>query len=66
MIDAVFVLERLRSIKSADELAKLKVASEAVIDSMMAVIAGHGPGATKREHRAGEPDDAAAIGAERS
>ena len=49
MIDALFVLERLRSIKSADELAKLRIASEAVIDSMMAVIASHGPGATKRE-----------------
>src|SRR5262249_9144127 len=49
MIDALFVLERLRSIKSADELGKLKIASEAVIESMMAVIAGHGPGATKRE-----------------
>lgn len=47
--DALFVLERLRSVKSADELAKLKVASEAVIDSMLAVIAGHAPGATKRE-----------------
>jgi len=47
--DALFVLERLRAVKSADELAKLRVASEAVIDSMMAVIAGHGPGATKRE-----------------
>jgi Xaa-Pro aminopeptidase len=49
MTDALFVLERLRSIKSPDELAKLRVASEAVIDSMMAVIAGHGPGTTKRE-----------------
>ncbi|HLH92473.1 MAG TPA: Xaa-Pro peptidase family protein [Xanthobacteraceae bacterium] len=49
MVDALFVLERLRSIKSADELAKLKIASEAVIDSMVAVIAGHEPGATKRE-----------------
>jgi Xaa-Pro aminopeptidase len=47
--DALFVLERLRSIKSADELAKLRVASEAVIDSMLAVITKHGPGATKRE-----------------
>ena len=46
--DAVFVLERLRSIKSPEELAKLRVASEAVIDSMMAVIASHGPGTTKR------------------
>jgi Xaa-Pro aminopeptidase len=49
MIDALFVLERLRAIKSADELAKLKIASEAVIESMTAVIASHGPGATKRE-----------------
>ena len=49
IVDALFVLERLRSVKSADELAKLKVASEAVIDSMLAVIAGHEPGATKRE-----------------
>jgi Xaa-Pro aminopeptidase len=49
IVDATFVLERLRSVKSADELAKLKIASEAVIDSMLAVIAGHGPGATKRE-----------------
>ncbi|MGZ5715681.1 MAG: M24 family metallopeptidase [Caldimonas sp.] len=49
IVDALFVLERLRSVKSADELAKLKVASEAVIDSMLAVIAKHAPGATKRE-----------------
>src|SRR4051812_13926199 len=34
--DGLFVLERLRSIKSADELKKLKIASEAVIDSMKA------------------------------
>jgi Xaa-Pro aminopeptidase len=47
--DAVFVLERLRLRKSPEELAKLKIASEAVIDSMMAVIAKHGPGATKAE-----------------
>ena len=49
MIDALFVLERLRAVKSADELARLRVASEAVIDSMTAVIASHPPGATKRE-----------------
>jgi Xaa-Pro aminopeptidase len=49
MIDALFVLERLRAVKSADELAQLKIASEAVIDSMLAVIGTHGPGATKRE-----------------
>jgi Xaa-Pro aminopeptidase len=48
-IDALFVLERQRVKKSADELAKLKVASEAVLASMQAVIANHGPGATKAE-----------------
>jgi Xaa-Pro aminopeptidase len=49
MIDALFVLERLRAVKSPDELATLKIASEAVIESMLAVISRHGPGATKRE-----------------
>jgi Xaa-Pro aminopeptidase len=47
--DALFVLERLRIRKSPDELAKLRVASESVIDSMLAVMAKHGPGTTKRE-----------------
>jgi Xaa-Pro aminopeptidase len=49
LVDALFVLERQRVKKSADELAKLKIASEAVLDSMKAVIASHGPGATKAE-----------------
>ncbi|HEY2185372.1 MAG TPA: Xaa-Pro peptidase family protein [Xanthobacteraceae bacterium] len=49
LVDAVFVLERLRAVKSPDELAKLRIASEGVIDSMLAVIAGHGPGASKYE-----------------
>ena len=44
--DCLFVLERMRSIKTPDELAMLKIASEAVIGSMQAVIANHGPGAT--------------------
>jgi len=48
-VDALYVLERQRAKKSPDELAKLKVASEAVLASMQAVIAGHGPGATKAE-----------------
>jgi Xaa-Pro aminopeptidase len=47
--DGLFVLERMRSIKTPEELKKLKYASEAVIDSMKAVIAGHKPGATKAE-----------------
>jgi Xaa-Pro aminopeptidase len=49
IVDAVFVLERLRAVKSSVELEKLRIASEGVIDSMLAVIANHGPGASKRE-----------------
>ena len=48
-VDGLFVLERQRAKKSADELAKLKIASEAVLASMQAVIEGHGPGATKND-----------------
>jgi Xaa-Pro aminopeptidase len=47
--DALFVLERLRVRKTPDELEKLKLASELVIDSMLAVLASHGAGATKAE-----------------
>src|SRR5262249_36143938 len=47
--DCLFVLERMRAIKTPEELKKLKVASEAVLDSMKAVIARHKPGATKAE-----------------
>jgi len=43
------VLERQRARKSADELEKLRIASDRVIDSMMAVVANHGPGTTKLE-----------------
>ena len=49
IVDALFVLERLRAVKSPEELRKLRIASERVIESMLAVIANHGPGATKRE-----------------
>jgi Xaa-Pro aminopeptidase len=49
LVDALFVLERLRAVKTPEELRKLRIASESVIESMMAVIANHGPGATKRE-----------------
>jgi Xaa-Pro aminopeptidase len=45
--DALFVLERLRVRKTPEELEKLKLASELVIDSMLAVLATHGAGATK-------------------
>jgi Xaa-Pro aminopeptidase len=49
IVDALFVLERLRAVKRPDELEKLRIASEGVIDSMRAVIAKHRPGASKRE-----------------
>ena len=47
--DALFVLERLRAIKTPRELEMLKIASDAVIDSMQATIAKHGPGSSKAE-----------------
>jgi Xaa-Pro aminopeptidase len=49
IVDALLVLERLRARKRPDELAKLRRASDLVIDSMMAVISSHGPGTTKAE-----------------
>lgn len=48
-VDALFVLERLRAIKSPEELEKLRIASDLVIDSMLAVIQSHGAGTTKQE-----------------
>ena len=47
--DALFVLERLRAVKTPAELSKLRRASDLVIESMLEVIATHGPGHTKRE-----------------
>ena len=47
--NALFVLERMRARKRPDELQMLRQASEHVVDAMMAVIANHGPGVTKRE-----------------
>ncbi|WP_024506095.1 Xaa-Pro peptidase family protein [Bradyrhizobium sp. ARR65] len=47
--DALYVLERLRAVKRPAELAKLRMASELVIESMLDVIAHHGPGTSKRQ-----------------
>jgi Xaa-Pro aminopeptidase len=49
VVDALPMLERLRACKTPEELRKLRIASEAVIESMQAVIANHGPGTTKQE-----------------
>lgn len=49
LVEATLVLDRQRAIKMPGELEKLKIASEKVIDSMKAVIANHGAGATKNQ-----------------
>jgi Xaa-Pro aminopeptidase len=48
-VEAHLPLERLRARKTRAELDLLRTASELVVDSMLAVIASHGPGATKLE-----------------
>ena len=48
-VDALYVMERQRLVKSPEELEKLKYASEAVIDAMLATIAKSPPGTTKAE-----------------
>jgi Xaa-Pro aminopeptidase len=47
--DALFVLERLRAVKTPAELAKLRMASDLVTEAMQDVIAQHSPGTTKRQ-----------------
>ncbi len=49
IVDALFVLERLRAVKSPTELEMVRIASERVIESMQAVIEKHGAGTTKQE-----------------
>ena len=49
IVDALVVLERQRARKSTEELEKLRIASDRVIDSMLAIIAHHGPGTSKEE-----------------
>jgi Xaa-Pro aminopeptidase len=49
LVEAHLPLERLRARKTKEELDLLRAASELVVDSMLAVIASHGPGATKAE-----------------
>ena len=48
-VEAHMPLERLRARKTQEELDLLRAASELVVDSMLTVIASHGPGTTKRE-----------------
>ncbi|MFL5259333.1 MAG: M24 family metallopeptidase [Hyphomicrobiales bacterium] len=49
LTEALRVLELLRARKTSAELALVRQASERVIESMLAVISGHGPGVTKKE-----------------
>jgi Xaa-Pro aminopeptidase len=49
LADALVALERLRARKTPQELEMLRNASEKVVGSMLAILAVHGPGATKRE-----------------
>jgi Xaa-Pro aminopeptidase len=49
VVDALVVLERQRARKSAAELEKLRIASDCVIDSMLAIVANHGAGTSKLE-----------------
>jgi Xaa-Pro aminopeptidase len=48
-VDATHLLERLRAVKTAAELALLRTASELITDSMLATIAAAGEGTTKTE-----------------
>ena len=49
MVDATILLERLRAIKTDAELELLRIGSEKVVESMLAVFANHGAGATKND-----------------
>ncbi|MCB1486289.1 MAG: aminopeptidase P family protein [Bauldia sp.] len=49
IVDAVVPLERLRAIKTPQELDLLRTASDRVVEAMLAVMTGHGPGSTKLE-----------------
>jgi Xaa-Pro aminopeptidase len=49
ILDAHRPLERLRAVKTPAELALLRDASDRVVDAMLAVIEGHGPGTTKHQ-----------------
>jgi Xaa-Pro aminopeptidase len=49
IVDALFPLERLRAVKTPDELDQLRLASEKVVASMLAVMAGNGPGTSKNQ-----------------
>jgi Xaa-Pro aminopeptidase len=48
-VDATYALERIRAIKTPAEIDQLRLASELITDSMLAVFASQGEGASKQE-----------------
>lgn len=48
IVDALVPLERMRAVKTLEELAYLRKASEEVVGAMLDVIAEHGPGTSTR------------------
>ncbi|CAN5161397.1 Xaa-Pro peptidase family protein [soil metagenome] len=49
LVEAWSVLDRLRAVKTPEELKQICDASTGVVESMQAVMASHAPGATTRE-----------------
>lgn len=49
LVDATHMMERFRAVKTPEELAKLRRASELITDSMLAVFATMREGASKRD-----------------
>lgn len=49
LVDVYSTMERMRAIKTPEELDKLRSASELITDSMLAVFASQGEGATKQD-----------------
>ena len=49
IVEALIPLERFRAVKSPQELQYVREASDKVVDSMLAVIASHGPGTSTRD-----------------
>jgi Xaa-Pro dipeptidase len=49
LVDATGMLERMRAIKTPQELEKLRTASELITDSILAVFATQGEGSSKQE-----------------
>ena len=49
VVDALVPLERFRAVKTPQELQYVREASDKVVEAMLTVIAGHGPGTSTRD-----------------